>query len=308
MKNLRKIFPFLFLVLAYNIHAKAYSADNGIRSNFFTSVPGDSNLKVLLTEDSLAKISGDKERMAMAKAKLGGFYKEKNPQKSIDYNKNAAELFSKSKNKTWTALSYQNIAFTYEEELKNYQEALKYVDKALQLWSELKDTLGEANILKYKGFLYGKIKDFSKAMIFINQAIEKFTAKNFEQGIGVCYFDKSQVYFEMGNMDSCKVYLLKSKAIFKKNNEYLRIFIVNNQLMRIYINSDDYLTAKDFFDENEKIANKNEIYWEHLLSFYEMSEVTLKRTNFLDKASIYGKKYSDLKLKLEQQGIKIKTE
>jgi tetratricopeptide (TPR) repeat protein len=302
------ILSVLFFAQPLNVKAKIIKNNLENRMNFFTTAPGDSILKALLTEDSLAKLSGDKDRLAMSKAKLGNYYYNRSPQTSIDYNKAAVDLFIKAKNKQWTALSYQNIAFAYEEGLKNYQEAIKYVDKAIPIWRELKDTMNEANILKYQGYLYGKIKEFPKAMSFINQAIEKFRTKKFEQGVGVCYFDLSQVYFEMGNIDSCKSFLLKSKAIYKKNNEYLRIFIVNNQLMRIHMNNDDYLTSKDFFDENEKIANKNEIYGEHLLEFYEMSEITLKRTNFLDKASVYAKKYSDLKQKLEQQGIKIKTD
>lgn len=304
MKNMIKVIA-VFIVLLSGTEF-SLKADNYRSNSFYLKTPADSILRSLLAEDSLAKISGDKDRMGMAKAKLGGYYFNKNPQTSIEYNKTAAELFVKAKNKQWTALSFQNIAFAYEEGLNNYQEAIKYVDKALPIWREIKDTMGEANILKYLGFLYGKIKEFTKAMSYIDQAIVKFRSKKFEQGVGVCYFDKSLVFFEMNNIDSCTTYLYKAKVIYKKNNESARLFLVNNKLMRIYINNDDYLTAKDFFDENEKIASKIDIYGVHLLEFYEMSELTLKRTNFLDRAAVYAKKYSDLKKKLEDEGIKIK--
>jgi tetratricopeptide (TPR) repeat protein len=311
MKNLFKVFTVLFassFLLVLSSYANNNSFCKDMKNQIFASTPIDSILKALIAEDSLAKISGDKDRMGMAKAKLGNYYYNKSPQTSIDYNKAAADLFMKAKNKPWTALSYQNVAFAYEEGLSNYREALKYVEKALPIWREIKDTMGEANILKYQGLLYGKIHEFSKAKVAINQAIIKFRSKNFEQGVGVCYYDLSQVYFEMGNIDSCMAYLFKAKTIYKKNKESARIFLLNNKLMGIYINNDDYLTAKDIFDENEKIAATSDIYGEHLLEFYSISEITLKRTNFLDKASAYEKKYSDLKQKLEQQGIKIKTE
>jgi hypothetical protein len=45
----------------------------------------------------------------------------------------------------------------------NQGEALAKINKALTTWTATKDTLNEANTLKYKGYLLGLLYDFKDA-------------------------------------------------------------------------------------------------------------------------------------------------
>src|ERR1700752_2590679 len=92
------------------------------------------------------------------------------------------------------ATKIQNYGFVLEERKHDYTGSLAEINRALNIWYQLRDTVRRANLLKYKGYLLGHLNRFPEAKIKIDSAICLFKAAKDPKGIAVSQFDFSRVY------------------------------------------------------------------------------------------------------------------
>jgi len=212
-------------------------------------------------KDSLLEIISNKTAL---------YYYDDNAELYINYIKKSASVVSKSNNKFKYANLIQNIAFVYDEKLTEYDEAINYCLKAIKIWQEINDTLNIANMQKYLGYLYGKVREFEKAKYSIIHSISLYESKKNEKGIAVSYFDFALVYYEEGLIDSALFYLKNAKHIWNKYDEKSRIFLINNHILRCYFedkNNPEYIQCKN---ENNNILKSNSIYKKHIDDFHDI--------------------------------------
>src|SRR5579863_8874546 len=100
------------------------------------------------------------------------------------------------------ATNIQNRGFTLEEGKQDYAGSLAEINKSLNIWYQLRDTFGTANLLKYKGYLLGHLDKFTDAKIKIDSAIYLFKAVKYPSGVAVSELDLSRVYEMESNLDS----------------------------------------------------------------------------------------------------------
>lgn len=237
---------------------------------------------------------------------LGNSFFESNPEKCIVFLNQAAILYEKLGNKKQQAYCYQNVAFAFYEKLDNIDSAISYIEKAIPIWIEMKDTLKYANILKYYGMLQGQSKEFDKGKETIKKAISLFDKVGFNAGIAVSYFDLAILFENANEIDSSNYYLDKNKAYFESIQDTLRIFGANNKLFENYVRTKNYFLASESYKNNLKLENSSRVYWQQLIDYYRISMKYFKLVDNLELYELNQKKYKQLSEKLIQQGIIIK--
>ncbi|HKR04321.1 MAG TPA: hypothetical protein VJY62_06745 [Bacteroidia bacterium] len=263
-------------------------------------------LNRLLMADSIAVKIKNEPKHASALTKLAQFYYDKYPDKSIEYNNAAADLFSKLGDTRWAGFSTQNIAFAYYEKKDNPSKAEEYMKKALVYWEQMNDTLGEANNIKYLGMLQGKLHKFDEAKGSIWKAINKFESRNYKFGTAVSYFDLASVYEDENKKDSAIYYLKKAKEFWETVSDTFRLFGINNFCFRLYLADKKLREAYNSYTANNTMIKCEAVYWLDKLNFYNYSQNYFSKKGEKKREENYRILYTALKDSLTKSGIQIK--
>lgn len=235
---------------------------------------------------------------------LAGFINEKAghknyqsaPVKAIFYYNEAASIFKTNKDFVCAGYNLNNISFIYDEQLNDQVNALNYSKKGLDVWRSIKDTLNEANILKYQAVVYSKLKRFEEALTAGRLAVKKFSSKGDSIGLNVAFYDMAIAFKEMNSPDSAIVYVNKSNN-FWRNIEWqkFRLFIGNTLLINIFNNQHKLELSKKFIDQNLAMESDN-FYWRSRLDFYKNCKEFYIQNKENQTATAFQKKMDDLEM------------
>ena len=311
-----------FLLLFGRLNGIAQNADENLK-DFLTKaseqtkgpdcihmVTEPAQLPMLFSADSLAKANNDITGQAAINEQLGQYYFKRHADKSIEYSKKAHTFYVEVNNKKRSALCLQNISFALDEQKHDIPEAIQYAKLAVQAQTELKDTLSQANMYKYIGFLEGKVHNFTDAKKNESIAIELFTRKKFMRGVAVCYRDLATAYEEESNLDSCITNIMLAKNIWDGYHDTARLFDANNILLRVYISLNKLKDAEIVFQKNESMINSDAIQdmrraYSELLDYYKISQTYFEKKKDDKMVKEYVTKYNELKDNLKQRGYHI---
>lgn len=199
------------------------------------------------------------------------YYYDINPEKALKYIKKNINYLSPTKDYKKLGINIQNASFVYADEQKNYNKSLKYCDKAIAIWISKKDTMRLANMLKYKGYLYGNLHKFPEAKKEIREAVQLYEDLKHETGVAVSYNNLASVFIEEKITDSALYYFEKSKLIWKKNNGFNRIFKININLLEIYRVNSNKEKFNEIHLENQDLIAKNSILKTYILDFEKIT-------------------------------------
>ena len=317
MKTAKLIAVFLFLFGTLN--AIAQTADENLKDFLAKAsaqtkgpacipmVTDPAQLPMLFSADSLAKANNDITGQAAINEQLGQYYFKRDADKSIGYLKKAYTFYIKVDNKKRAALCLQNTSFAFEEQKNDIPEAIKCTKLAIQYQIELKDTLSQANMYKYMGFLEGKTHNFPSAKKNESIAIELFTRKKFMRGVAVCYRDLATVYEEEHKPDSCIANIILAENIWNGYHDTVRLFDANNILLRVYISSNKLTDAEIAFQKNESMINSDAMQYmprtySELLDYYKICQTYFDKKKDDKMVKKYLAKYNNLKDNLKRDG------
>jgi tetratricopeptide (TPR) repeat protein len=253
-----------------------------------------------------SNLNPNDEKIADSLMNLGQAFYNTDPLKYINLLDSAAVLYTKTDYKKKMAQCYQNISFAYQEKLQDFESAKDYAVKSISIWSENKDTLKEANMLKYLGLINGELGKYALAKSNIKSAINKFESKNYNAGIAVSYYDLALVYEKERKYDSCIYYLNLNKDFFQTYQDSFRIFNVNNRLLLNYNIINNFEEAEQLINSNLSIQKSPRVRWNLLLDFYQYSNEFYSKIKNEDLSLKYFNKYNTLKDSLIKTGIYIK--
>jgi tetratricopeptide (TPR) repeat protein len=295
----------LFVILAHTLNAQCHlPALKKEMKDAHGRMEPDAYTVYLEKLDADAVAKNDNCSSAIINESLSTFYYERDAQKSIGYREKAARLFAAAGDKINAIFCRQNIAFVYDEQLHDYPQALKQALAALNEWDWLGDTLQQANMYKYIGYLYGKLGNPTKGMENIAKAIELYKSKDFGSGLAVSYFDCATIQFEQKNYPIAVTMLQLAKKYWNTENNAGRIVGVNNFLLRIFILLEDYTQATDVYNDNLDLIDKEGVYWKDKLHFHQYAREYLRNTGEPASADKHAAEYKALKASLEKKGIK----
>ena len=203
--------------------------------------------------------------------------------------------------------SIQNKGFMFDEEKHDFQSALIQTDKALKIWISIKDTLSEANLRKYKGYLLGHLKSFTEAELETKKAIALFKKKNFEPGVAVSQHDLSMVFDFENKTDSALYYENISNFYWTSVSDTFRIMVSNNQLIHLYRKLKEFEIAAKIQNQSELLSKSPELHWNPLINFYYVSYLLYNEMKLKNKASNYLRLFLDKIEILKNEGTIAKS-
>ncbi len=162
----------------------------------------------------------------------------------------------------------QNSGFLLDEMECKYDSAKLKIDLAIRGWTYLKDTLNQANLLKYMGYLNGRLGDFEEAKIQIQKAIELYETQIFEEGIMVCKFNLARVFEYQGLMDSAFILSNKVRDFWENKQDKSRVFVTNTYLIHLANLAKKNINIDSFIKDNQTMLTHSDIYWQNELDFY----------------------------------------
>jgi tetratricopeptide (TPR) repeat protein len=176
----------------------------------------------------------------------------------------AADCYINNKDFKKAGYTYLNIATYFDDRASLIDSSIIYLDKSLSINA---DSFHRANVLKYYGLTLGKKFKLNEALVCIDSSRRLFVALGNMSGEAVVDFDAAQVYFMNGKLDSCDLYLEKSKNYWKSINANQRVFAMNTFGMKLAHKKNNITLLKRYISENDSINNIASIHKSNLDSF-----------------------------------------
>jgi tetratricopeptide (TPR) repeat protein len=263
-------------------------------------------LKIIKSADSLAQAIANPTIQARVNQAAAGHFYATDADKSIEYQQKAHQLYLTAGNKSEATVCLQNIAFTYEEQKKNYDEALQYAQKAIAVRIELKDTMEQANMYKYIAFLHGKMHNFEAAKQNGAMAVTLYTTQHYLPGLAVTYRNLALVYEEEKKYDSSVRLLQQAITIWQGNpeNEHIsgtRLYGCRNELIRIYTSMGKMKLAESEIQENMAVDASRFHYIQQLGFLKEARDFYTKKKD-KSNAKFYTDRYATMANSLRAEG------
>lgn len=210
-----------------------------------------------------------------------------------------------------TSLTYaiQNKGFYYGEPYKaRYDSSLREVDKALLIWTALRDTANQANLRKYRSFVLGKLKKFDTGKKEAREAIRLYRLIKRPAGVAVSQFDLSLVFMMASEMDSSIYFGRIAYKYFLDQKLLYRSFICGNQLLQ---NLGRQRRYKEALVIHTQLQTALSAYKEHLnklelkqiADFYYLSRFLYQKLGQNGKSKEYYQKWENLSVMLTDQGV-----
>jgi len=201
------------------------------------------------------------------------------------------------------ATNIQNRGFTLEEGKQDYAGSLAEINKSLNIWYQLRDTFGTANLLKYKGYLLGHLDKFTDAKIKIDSAIYLFKAVKYPSGVAVSELDLSRVYEMESNLDSALTCAAMTIPFWKTQKDTFRIITSGNQVINLCLKMKKYDQASSMQQELTPLLAKKYLYWQPVIEFYFLSIQLFKKLSQRETGHQYQLLYQDKLTSLKADNI-----
>ena len=208
---------------------------------------------------------------------------------------------------TANARHFQDKAFEFDEMKNDYGKALEQTEKAMVIYTALKDSVNEANLLKYKGFLLGHLGQYNEGKKEIYKAAVLFGIKGRAYGVAVSQFDLSKVYEFESMIDSAIYFANQALYYWKPEADTFRILTINNQLMNLWIKSNNLNQAKKIHAVTEPLLKNTDIHWMPLIDYYFLSARLFESLKIKEASGKYEKLYTDKIYELKQKNIATKS-
>ncbi|MFT3912069.1 MAG: hypothetical protein QM737_21770 [Ferruginibacter sp.] len=192
------------------------------------------------------------------------------------------------------AYGIQNHGQLLADQLGEYATSLKYIDKAIELFISLEDTVSEANNRKFKAFELGMLGYYPAAKAEGKTAIRLYSIKNNPAGVAVSQLDLCRVYDQEQNLDSAIYFCKLSLNYWKSTTNNFRIFGMQMMLIHLFTASKQYDDAKLIQKDCEKFIGNKDIGPRELKDLYMVLIKLYKATNQNDQEKIYRQKLKEI--------------
>jgi tetratricopeptide (TPR) repeat protein len=203
------------------------------------------------------------------------------------YN-NAINLFSELKVMKNLAISFNNLAVTFDIE-ENYDSSLYYYYKSLEINKTIKDTNVIAMLTLNIGDTYTQLKQYGKGLEMLTLALTKFSVKDDSKII--CFLAIGENYFKQKKLDSALKYFTKGKELSNEQQNLPHLLNSYDFLLKVYRIKKDYLRGFEMQDLYYKL-NDSILGSEKNTAIFE-----------LDKKYNYEKKQKDIELLSKEKAL-----
>ena len=201
------------------------------------------------------------------------------------------------------ANAIQNKGQELDEKQHQSKKAIAAVEKAIDLFSALDDTLNLANCRKYKGYLLGRLGKFREAKIETEAAIDLYRLSNMNAAVAISQFDLARMFEFENRLDSAIYYAGLSRTFWKPKQADQRVLIADNMLVCLLLKSNQPEKAKSVQEESSLLAKNPEMHWQSVIDFYFTSMLLFRTVNNITVAGNYQQLYLSTIAALKNKGI-----
>ncbi len=267
-------------------------------------------------EAQLANTHG-KERINLL-IELTRTYYRKNPQKALEYGKQALELLKTFPDEKTHAAALNSISNVYmylgeQETAKKHaldsltiaekindktgvadslyslgkisevigedEEALNYLLKSLQIYEELKDFQKLADTFNTIGNIHSSKSDYPRALDYYHKALKIYETLNNSRGISLINGNIGYIYWELKDTDKSLEHYFKSLDIFEKLKDERNIVSTLDNIGVVYIYLGKYKESLAYFDRALAISEKLVPRYSKSVILNHMGEVYKEQNN-----------------------------
>ncbi len=200
--------------------------------------------------------------------------------------KESAEKIDFLKGKGY-ALKYIGLAYYTQGK---FPETLSYWNESLQIFENLKDDVGVANLLNNIGGLYADQGDQEKGLEYclrslklserISDTLRIFSALN---TIGSIYYDKKTTW------DKAVSYLLQALPLSEALDDKSSIGTISANLGEIYLTQNDFIRSKSFYEKSIKALGDSP---DGSFAYNGIGKIYLKQGDFTQALNYHNKALS----------------
>jgi serine phosphatase RsbU (regulator of sigma subunit) len=230
----------------------------------------------------------------------------KNNDAEIYYFK-AKEIFEKLKIRRYIPITLQNLGVIEKNRL-NYLKGIEYYEQAIVLHREFNNKIGEAQCKGNIGGIYYELKEYSKAISTINEAVAMFRAEKADYDLTIALLKLSKSYNSTTNYGEAKKSLEEALALTEKIGDVKQLQVdVLEHLAMAYAGLGQYFKAyntilRGYFAYAEFYSTQNSEIQESLRITFEIErkekDMELLRTDLELKDNIIKRKNTQLILYL----------
>ncbi len=266
---------------------------------FYNYIKGQLN-KTLENNLSLVEIYKklkDDKRLATTYNSLGVVNKNLgNYDEAVKYYIEASKIHEKRKDSIPLARTLSNLGNVYFYYGKDLQKAIVNYDKALSIFRS-KDQKREIGMnLNNLGLLYSneKIKDYEKALDYLNEAEQIFKKINFLYGLATTYQHKGRIYSHQKKFTTALKTLNKSLDINVEIQNTKEVAFTLQTIAELFFELGEYQSALQKYLEAMDIAQTSN-FDKMAMDMYKDISNCYEKIGNLSMALEYHRKYSDIK-------------
>ncbi len=197
------------------------------------------------------------------------------------------------KNGVADAYFHLGIVKYYQSE---YMDAMQYLDKALPIKQELKDSAEIGHILRIQGVVYFRNSQLKKAVEKYTEALKIYEKIEEQDGIASCYANLGLIYQEQEEYPKAIEFIEKSIEILKKLKNDIKIAKNYNNLGIVYDESGNIDKAMYYYKRAAKIYEKKEFKQSLAITYNNIGCILIDENNFNE-----AKRYLDGALKINKK-------
>ncbi|MFI1745387.1 tetratricopeptide repeat-containing sensor histidine kinase [Thalassobellus sediminis] len=154
---------------------------------------------------------------------------------SLNYNKGIAEI-----------TYYKALIYAAKDD---YINASSGYNKAKELFIQLNDTLGVANVNNSIGLIEIKRGNYTKGIKHLLSAIKELENRRLKNTLALAYSNLAKAFYEIKDFDQAIDYNLKALEIQEQLNDTLEISHTNNQLAELYSIKKEHRKAIEYYEK-----------------------------------------------------------
>ncbi|MFI1771729.1 tetratricopeptide repeat-containing sensor histidine kinase [Thalassobellus citreus] len=154
---------------------------------------------------------------------------------SLNYNKGIAEI-----------TYYKALIYAAKDD---YINATSGYNKAKELFIQLNDTLGVANVNNSIGLIEIKRGNYAKGLKHLLSAIKELEGRQLNKELSLAYCNIAKAYYKINDYDQAIDYNLKALYIQELLNDIIGTSKTNNQLAELYSIKKEYRKAIDYYEK-----------------------------------------------------------
>lgn len=165
--------------------------------------------------------------------------------KSLEHFAQAESLHELHGSKPLIADHFRSIAVTHQA-VGSYSLALAYLEKSLELFSELDDKSNRANVINFIGSVYSDLGSYEKGLEYYRQALAEYEALDEKLYIATVTSNIGNVLRQLGFNEKSLEYSEKALAIYKELDKKFDIARMTGNLGTVYYSLGDYYKSMEY--------------------------------------------------------------